>query len=774
MRTDSGPVIRDNHWHHIIWVFYGDTTVGVGDGVEAFVDGINLGRNVRNTYTRSLKLSNMLLVGAAAPNGVGGFEGRMDEVAIYNLAGLGSQAAVRTKVSLMASNHFLAAYGPPGDAAITITQQPADQTVQKGGTATFTVAVLVFGAPPESLAYQWMRKGSPISGATEASYTTPILSLDDLGTTIYAVRVSTIGGVFVLSREAILTVPVPPQEETYYASQVRQDGAFLYWNFDENGGNALQCAPLGAPPAVTTENDLVPVAGATRVDSTGKLGRAASLNGSNYYQAAALRAGKASLAAPWAVEFWMQVSGPNTDNRADYLLNFGNGGVDNVPAFIYDYEPDTLEVYSNAGRTSNSPLIADTRWHHVLWVFYGDGNAGVANRCNLWVDGAAFGNVRANFSRPITVNERLLVGAATAAGVGGFEGALDELAVYDLSALPNEAAITAKAQSLASHYTAASSADPQPYAEVILAEQPVLYWNFDEADGNARQLAPITLPPFNNSQNELVPFLGATRVEHSLAGSGLFLGNAASFSGLNFFQALDLDTAKATLSAPWAVEFWMQVTGNNSANRADYLMNFGNPDNAPAFIYDFKPDQLEVFGGAGGRSDNGPTLADNNWHHVMWVFYGDGVTGVADRLEAWVDGQNLGNARANYSRPISVNARLIVGAATPGGDNAFEGRLDEIAVYDLGNLATEAEVVTHVQDLVTRHLGAAANPPAVRKLTRSGDEITISWSRTGFVLQENADAANPAGWTDVPGGSASPVVITMPATGNKFYRLRSQ
>ena len=49
--------------------------------------------------------------------------------------------------------------------------------------------------------------------------------------------------------------------------------------------------------------------------------------------------------------------------------------------------------------------------------------------------------------------------------------------------------------------------------DAVLADNPILYWNFDEADGNARQLAPVTVPPFNNAQNELVPILGATRVE---------------------------------------------------------------------------------------------------------------------------------------------------------------------------------------------------------------------------------------------------------------------
>src|SRR6202795_2567464 len=56
---------------------------------------------------------------------------------------------------------------PPPSSAPAITIQPSDQTVSVGQTATFTVA-----ASGATLSYQWQRSGSPIAGATAASYTT--------------------------------------------------------------------------------------------------------------------------------------------------------------------------------------------------------------------------------------------------------------------------------------------------------------------------------------------------------------------------------------------------------------------------------------------------------------------------------------------------------------------------------------------------------------------------------------------------------------------------
>ena len=255
------------------------------------------------------------------------------------------------------------------------------------------------------------------------------------------------------------------------------------------------------------------------------------------------------------------------------------------------------------------------------------------------------------------------------------------------------------------------------------------------------------------------------------------LGNAANFTGLNYFQALTLQAAKTTIGVPWAVEFWMQVQGDVSGLTQDYLINFGTSpggDNSPAFIYDYLPDQLEMFMIGGRSAETGPTVADNNWHHVMWVLYGDGTVGVADRLDAWLDGVNVGNFRGTFSCSIKVSQNLLVGAALPGGIGGFEGRLDELAVYDLSSFATEEAVASQVEGLVTRHIGAATNPPPVLSIGLTGTEITISWDKPGFILQENDDLADSAGWTNVSGGGTSPVKITLPATGKNFYRLRQQ
>lgn len=65
---------------------------------------------------------------------------------------------------------------PPPVVAPAITAQPASQAVSTGAAVTFSVS-----ATGSSLRYQWSRDGSPVAGATSASWTVPAVKLDDSG-----------------------------------------------------------------------------------------------------------------------------------------------------------------------------------------------------------------------------------------------------------------------------------------------------------------------------------------------------------------------------------------------------------------------------------------------------------------------------------------------------------------------------------------------------------------------------------------------------------------
>ena len=118
---------------------------------------------------------------------------------------------------------------------LTITTQPASQSVVTGSTATFTVTATGGG----SLAYQWKKNGTDISGAASSTYTTPVISSGDNGA-VFTVVVSNGAGT-VTSNNATLTVTAAagsPAITTQPAAQTVTEGQTATFSVVATG-NAL-------------------------------------------------------------------------------------------------------------------------------------------------------------------------------------------------------------------------------------------------------------------------------------------------------------------------------------------------------------------------------------------------------------------------------------------------------------------------------------------------------------------------------------------------------
>src|ERR1700690_4383300 len=145
--------------------------------------------------------------------------------------------------------------GAPAAAAPPITTQPSNQAVVVGRPASFTVTAA--GSAP--LAYQWQKGGTPISGATAASYTTPPTVQSDDGSA-FVVVVSNAAGSMTSTGAKLSVVP----------GTVMQRGTDVttYKNDPSRSGQNLSESAL-TPTTVTSANfgllRMLPVDG--RVDA---------------------------------------------------------------------------------------------------------------------------------------------------------------------------------------------------------------------------------------------------------------------------------------------------------------------------------------------------------------------------------------------------------------------------------------------------------------------------------------------------------------------------
>jgi hypothetical protein len=254
---------------------------------------------------------------------------------------------------------------------------------------------------------------------------------------------------------------LPARRLSAYGQMIMIDKPRLYWSFDELKGPAYEQVRQDI------DQRLYPVAGATRSDDTptGK-GRAADFTrSSGCFRSIAMHAG--AMSGPWGLEFWTRFSGPMSDRPFECLMNFGQ----EVSRSSDSWNP---AVVSNFGRrddcgelalcfqrqrpTANGPKIGDDRWHHLMFVFFGNKwGFGVADRVDVVFDGEARSISRQEFTSAFDLDGRLALGAADLDLASPFHGLIDELALYDFSGL-NERQVAERAAEIARrHFRLAES-----------------------------------------------------------------------------------------------------------------------------------------------------------------------------------------------------------------------------------------------------------------------------------------------------------------------------
>lgn len=275
------------------------------------------------------------------------------------------------------------------------------------------------------------------------------------------------------------------------------------------------------------------------------------------------------------------------------------------------------------------------------------------------------------------------------------------------------------------------------YEDLILDEDPVYYWNFNENSGPALNRANPAI-----AQDGLTPQGAASRVAQSV----LPLGRAASLPGTDGsrFYAEKL-SAGIDFRGPWAVEFWLR---NEAPTKDAYFLEVGTTGgtlNSPGLIQGYNGDSLEIFGGSAGRTGPaGPSLSGSEWHHILFAYLGsNGGDGPVSRHEIYVDGRPASSRNGDFVSPLVFGGGGLAAGGTLAGSgvNVLKGQMDELAVYDFRASTNVDQLSAKLASIATNHYRAAITTnfgPSSTLDLRSvmAGKATSVYARHSFVLAE--------------------------------------
>ena len=406
--SESEMAIFNDVWHHVVW------TDRNGQG-RLYVDGVLDPAVFYYTRTGQVFTFNQTSVGAIKRAAVSHWlNGAVDDVGIWN------RALTWSEVQALKTN------GVPAPAAIVppeVTVQPTPSTTVWQGRAV-TLSIQATGSPP--LAFQWLKDGAPVAGATE-----PTLVLDPATpaqTGSYTCRVTNSGGAATAATSAAAAV-------TVRAITGIDSGRLSTWPLD---GGAVTTPDTRSGFALT-------LSGFTPASAyvEGKVGQGILFDGTDDYLSRT-RTGTGgdsptTTREEYTIAFWVQGTGTGQSDRRIFseASTINNNPLFNIGTQIEGLD-DLLYFYirGDAGANPVNHIasfvpVLDGSWHHVIYTdFRGQGQ--------LYVDGMA--DVALNYTKPAQTFNTVSVGSILrAAASHWFAGTVDEINTWERALTGEEA-----------------------------------------------------------------------------------------------------------------------------------------------------------------------------------------------------------------------------------------------------------------------------------------------------------------------------------------------
>lgn len=660
------------------------------------------------------------------------WQGKIDDLGVWSSAlTAGQMAAIYTAGS---AGKSLAEADPYLNLPPTIAGQPQGATRYVGETVSLSVKA----AGNEPLSYQWKLNGKAIEGATEATYRIGSIKESDRGQ--YTVVVSNQGGQ-VESLPAVLTVK----------SAGLNTGLIGYWKFDETTGD------VAADSSADGHNGtLGNYPGDDSQWVEGQIGGAVQFGGPGARQHVVVN-DYAKPASTLTVSAW--VFADSLGSWGSFVKNWGSTDAGQFHFGLFaDGIHENIYIKQADGKTPNvsdpDPFPVGV-WQHVAVVCDG-------SKVRLYRNGLEVASTDYDGTLVLPPMNCLGIGAKLRNDCGGadtgapghWQGRIDDVGLWNRGLSPAEIlSIFKKGEA------------GKALNEIVITDGLIAYYPLDEATGGTA----VDFSP--GGHNGL---LGNYAEDDSQWVEGR-IGGALQFGGPSTRQHVlveDYEKPASTLT----VSLWAYA--DTLGQWASFVKNWGSTD-AGQFHFGLFADGIHeniYIKQADGKT---PNVSDpeafpvGEWQHVAFVCDGSKVRLYRNGREVAVTDYD-GTLVQPPMNCIGIGAKIRNDCTGPdtGAPGFWHGKMDDIGIWNRGLAPTEIEAVYQAGQNGQPLLQAVVSTRAQLSFSRSGNQLTLSWTLAGFVLQENGDLTKPADWADVPGATASPVNVVVENTGNKFYRLR--
>jgi len=297
--------------------------------------------------------------------------------------------------------------------------------------------------------------------------------------------------------------------------------------------------------------------------------------------------------------------------------------------------------------------------------------------------------------------------------VSGYDGGIDEVAVYGRALTPGE---------VAGHYTSMQAGDHTAYGVLVSGDSPVSYWRLDEVSGSVAADAMSANP----GTYQGTPTLGQPGVSFPSP----VVGSSVGFDGDDVVDVGDVSGLVGDVS----FELWLKPS-DLSVRRNPLAKAYSGEGT----ITQNTDGSLSFYHGSGGGNTSGwqsfktaSVLPPGVWSHVVVTRSGSTVTWFVNGVQ---DSQ-----RTSVVAASSSSLPLLIGDGYVSG---YDGGIDEVAVY--GRALTLGEVAAHYTSM------QAGDHTAYGVLV-AGDSPVSYWRLDEVVGPTAADAmsANPGTYQGTP------------------------